>query len=658
MDLNARALEYGLETDYIDARGALRGVAPETLEAVLRVMPPRPAHRLVDGPLVLGAGAASAPTLREDAALPVDFAVYRDQPDGLHEVARARSERWPFSAGQFGTGVYRVRLVDARGERDEATLVVAPQRAFGGDFDRVWIAAVQLYSLRSQSNWGIGDFGDLMAVMRWAAQAGAAGVGLNPLHALFDDHPADCSPYSPSSRLFLNPLYIDVSRAPCFAPDFIADLDQRLATLRQAELVDYRAVAELKWSGLRQAFARFVDHGAPADRVDFAAFRREGAGTLFRFACFEVLRRRFAAPWWQWPQQWRQPDDDRLQGLRDGDDAGEIAFVEFLQWVADRQLRRCRELASELGMPVGLYLDVAVGVKSDGFDAWNSPTAIMRDLSVGAPPDLLNTAGQEWGLAVFSAAGLEATLFQPFRDLLTAAMRHAGAIRLDHVLGLSRLYLVPAGHSPAQGVYVRMPLEALLAVIAIESQAHRCVVVGEDLGTVPAGLRERLSETGIWCYRVMVFERDGEGAFLPPDRYATGALVTFNTHDLPTFSGWHSGHDLRVKRDLGLDPGESDEERARSLRRFEQAVAREGRMGGFEQAIGFLARTPSRLLALALEDLLEVKDQPNIPGTIDQYPNWRRKLPIGVEDFGTVLNPGRLRELLAGRSIPERSASQ
>jgi 4-alpha-glucanotransferase len=521
------------------------------------------------------------------------------------------------------------------------------------------VLAVQLYGLRSQGNWGIGDFGDLLEVVRRAARAGAAGIGLNPLHVLIDDHPADCSPYSPSSRLFLNPLYIDVSRVPGFVAADVPGLKDRLAALRQAESVDYRAVAELKWSSLRAAFARFMAAGASDERAAFAEYRRDAGKTLVRFACFEFLRHSSAAPWWDWPPQWREPDDDRLQALHDGEAADAIAYFAFLQWIADRQLCQCRELARELKMPIGLYLDVAVGVKMDGFDAWNAPSAIARQLSVGAPPDQLNTAGQNWGLAAFNAAGLEATLYQPYRDMLAAVMRHAGAIRLDHVLGLQRLFLIPPDRTAGEGVYLRMPLEALLAVIAMESQRHRCVVVGEDLGTVPDGFRARLSEHGIWSYRVMLFERNHDGSFLAPEHYAANALVTFNTHDLPTFAGWRTGHDMAVKRGLGLDPGETDEDRRSSLRWLVEATgaADAGRDvdNAFDSALGFLSRTPSRILAVALEDLLGVADQPNIPGTIDQYPNWRRKLPVPLEALDAALDPVRLRRLLAGRSLSDNA---
>lgn len=648
-DLQARAHRYGIETEFHDARGTLRTVGPETVEVILQSLPPPPEHHLVDGALVMRAGKAGVSGLRRGFDGPVDVAIVREAADGPHEVARTRAESWSFAAADFEPGIYRATLVDAHGRTDAAPLIVAPVCSYGGSFDRGWVLAAQLYGVRSRTNWGIGDFGDLERLVRLAAEAGAAGVGLNPLHVLFDDHPADCSPYSPSSRLFLNPIYIDVSRAPGFSADDVAALGARLDVVRRTDLVDYPAVAELKWSSLRAAFIRFAQSGSSAETDEFAAFRRARAPTLQRFAAFEVLRRRFAGPWWQWPDDWRQPDDTRLRLLRDGDTAAQLSFFEYLQWVADRQLRACRDLARDRGMAVGLYLDVAVGVKMDGFDAWSSQDGIARGLSLGAPPDLLNTAGQDWGIATFSAAGLERTGYRPLRDMLAAVMRYAGAIRLDHVLGLRRLYLVPSGARADAGAYARMPFDAMLAVIAIESEAHRCVVIGEDLGTVPPGLRERLAEDGLWCYRVMLFERDHEGRFLPPEHYASDALVTFSTHDLPTFAGWSSGEDLRVKRGLRLDPGESDHDRAFALQRFAEATSTGSNQGRLDAMVDYLARTPSRILSVALEDVLGVAEQPNVPGTINEYPNWRRRMPVDLEDLGASPTIARLSAILRHR---------
>jgi len=285
---------------------------------------------------------------------------------------------WP---SDLPVGSYRLQLTDASSFSEETPLIVAPARAFGGDFDRGWLLAVQLYGVRSARNAGIGDFTDLEGLIDLAGQLGADGVGLNPLHVLFDDRPADCSPYSPNSRLFLNALYIDVERLPGFQRAF--ESKATFARLRTSDIVDYAGVAELKWRALRFAFDAFKASPEGERRQDFERFRIERAPLLSRFACFEVLRHRFNAPWWEWPPEWRQPDEAACTELRQGPDRDAIEFVEFVQWVADRQLDACQRRAQGLGMKVGLYLDVAVGVQSDGFDAWNEQVAISRRLAVG-----------------------------------------------------------------------------------------------------------------------------------------------------------------------------------------------------------------------------------------------------------------------------------
>jgi 4-alpha-glucanotransferase len=314
-------------------------------------------------------------------------------------------------------------------------------------------------------------------------------------------------------------------------------------------------------------------------------------------------------------------------------------------------LQACKALADRLGMKVGLYLDVAVGVQCDGFDAWNEQSAISRHLSVGAPPDALNSAGQNWGLAGFNAAGLELQSFEPYREMLRASMRHAGAIRLDHVLGLKRLYLVPHGFAADSGVYVQMPFEALLAATAQESIAHRCVVIGEDLGTVPEGFRAQMAEWGIWSYQVMMFERDDTGSFRGVDHYAPNALVTFNTHDLSTYAGWRSFSDLKMKRSIGIDPGESDDARWHALHMLSDVLRHHAIDDHDLYAVaGFLARTKSRLLAISLEDLLGVVEQPNIPGTVNEHPNWRQRLPMTIDAMAAAIDVVALRRATAERS--------
>uniref|UniRef100_Q07K90 4-alpha-glucanotransferase n=1 Tax=Rhodopseudomonas palustris (strain BisA53) TaxID=316055 RepID=Q07K90_RHOP5 len=649
MNAFTKAAELGIQTEFYDGQGHRRVTGPEALAAILDAIPAQPPKPLLGHPVVARAGDLGA-ELTPTAVAPVRWEIRQDQ----RPIAAGKVDdrRWCGPNG-LAEGVYRLEFCDGAEAKEQVPLIVAPARAFAGGFDRGWLLAVQLYGVRSARNWGIGDFGDLHQLITLAAQLGATGVGLNPLHVLFDDRPQECSPYSPNSRLFLNALYIDVARLPEFSAADCDDMASAITELKQSDTIGYRAVAALKWRGLRQAFETFAKKPTRARKAAFESFRKERGALLSRFACFETLRHKFGTPWWEWPEPWQQPGDDDLASLRQGEHAGEIAFVEFVQWCADQQLGDCQQHAKELGMGVGLYLDVAVGVQSDGFDAWNEQVAISRKLGVGAPPDPINTAGQDWGLAGFNAAGLEARSFEPYRQMLAAAMRYAGAIRLDHVLGLKRLYLVPHGFRADNGAYVQMPFEALLAVTALESQAHRCVVIGEDLGTVPDGFREMLADWGVWSYRVMMFERDDNGAFRAPDRYPPDALVTFNTHDLATFAGWRHFADLQFKRGLGMDPGESDEARWHALGMLDDVLRHASiESNDFFGVTRFLTGTRSRLMAISLEDLLQVAEQPNIPGTVDQHPNWRRRLPVELDEIATTIDQDALRAATAGRSPP------
>jgi 4-alpha-glucanotransferase len=645
MDLFTKARELGVQTDFTDGRGHRHVTAEAALEIILDALPDRLPYRSVGGAVVIRSGQSSRTELIKSVPLPLRWKILTPPKVIAEGVARDFSIVWP---SDLPVGCYRLQLIDAAGSHEDVPLIVAPAKAFGGAFDRGWLLAVQLYGIRSARNWGIGDFTDLSGLIELAHHLGADGVGLNPLHALFDDRPGDCSPYSPNSRLFLNALYIDVERLPEFSAveRFGGELDQ----LRSGETIDYAAIAVVKWRALRAAFDKFQSGPALGRRDDFEQFRAERGPLLQRFAAFEALRHRLRTPWWEWPEPWRHPDEADCAGLRDGPDRAEIEFVEYVQWNADRQLRACRDQATRLGLAVGLYLDVAVGVQTDGFDAWNEQIAISRRLSVGAPPDPLNTSGQNWGLAGFNAAGLEIQSFEPYREMIRASMRYAGAIRLDHVLGLKRLYLVPHGFAADNGVYVQMPFDALLAVTAQESIAHQCVVIGEDLGTVPEGFREAIADWGVWSYQVMMFERDDHGRFRGVDHYSTNALVTFNTHDLSTYAGWRCLSDLKLKRSIGIDPGESEEARWHALNMLED-VLRHHAIDGHDlfAVAAFLSKTRSRLLSISLDDLLGVCDQPNIPGTVNEHPNWRRRLPVAIGDMATAIDGAALKQATAGR---------
>ncbi|HET9717398.1 MAG TPA: 4-alpha-glucanotransferase [Pseudolabrys sp.] len=560
----------------------------------------------------------------------------------------ATPESWGIEAGYhdvFGSwhatsGETQERLLEilSQGQErpPEPAAIPEPIRAFQGDGRRTWALAVQLYAVRSRRNWGHGDFTDLRRLIEIGAGRGAAAIGLNPLHALFLDRANEASPYAPNSRIFINPLYIDVENVPEFPGIDAAGLREGVESARTGELIDYTNVARIKISGLRAAYDAFRISASAELKRDFAAYRREQGEALLRFACFEVLRAQFRPrPWAAWPHPWNCPGIESLDELRN-EQSDACEFQEFMQWIADRQLEACKQVAHRCRMAIGLYIDVAVGIHPDGADAWSDQDTFITKVSMGAPPDEFNPAGQDWGLAPFNPLVLAANDFKPLERLLQATMRHAGAIRLDHILALKRVFMIPHGLTAREGAYVRFPFEGSLNAVSRVSQAMRCIVIGEDLGTVPEGFRETLARWGIWSYRVMLFEREHDGRFRAPETYPAESLATFSTHDLPTLNGWLQSHDLRTKRGLDLDPGESDEARAWAQRCLGD-ILRE-RVGEHADhaapAIAeVLGSTPSRLVVMALEDLMGALDQTNIPGTIDQYPNWRRRLPDFIEDL-------------------------
>lgn len=539
--------------------------------------------------------------------------------------------------------------------RDSVVHAKAYQPDFVAAGRRLWLLAVQLYAVRSRRNWGHGDFTDLRHLLDLAAHIGAAGVGINPLHAL---PPGQTSPYSPSSRLFLNPLYIDLDAVPEFHDAGETGLHETIQELRSRPLVDYPHVAALKARALRQAYRHFCSEGSNARREAFAAFRAERGEALERYAAFEVLKGRHGLPWSQWPKEWQRPDAKRLELLRAS--SNDLEFHEFVQWLADDQLRACRDRARDLHLPIGLYLDLAVGVEPDGADAWVGQGALVPELVIGAPPDAWNPAGQNWGIASFHPQTLIDSDFSMFRQTLRSVMRYSGAIRIDHALGLNRLFMIPAGMNARHGTYVCLPFHAMLTVIAHESIAARCLVIGEDLGTVPAGVSDTLRDWGVWSYRVALFERNHDGSFRSPQDYPADAIVTFTTHDLPTFAGWMSGHDLEVKRAIGIDAGDGAQDRALATQALRGAVRDNGipvqSTLSFANVARFIARTPCRLLSVAIEDALGIADQINVPGTVTEYQNWMRRMPVDLEDLWEDEDIRRLAADLAteGRSTSGR----
>ena len=530
----------------------------------------------------------------------------------------------------------RYRLL-ADGSDSMCHLTVAPPRCHlpvslraGG---RATGIAVQLYSLRrGQGDQGIGDLTDLADLAREAGALGAAAIGLNPLHALFPQDRTRASPYHPSDRRFLEPLCIDVTALPIESPGLRAALAEAapvFAALAPGRLVDYPAVWEAKRRVLEAAFAAF------RPGPDYAAFVAASGDALLGFARFQAIAEIHGADWRIWPEPLRDPSSPAVARAAP---PGRVDFALFLQWLADRQLAAAAAACD--AMTIGLYRDLAVGAAPDGTEAWAAGPLLLHGVSVGAPPDPLGPQGQIWGLPAPDPRLLRASGYAPFVELLRANMRHAGALRIDHVMGLARLFLVPDGGRAQDGTYLAYPLRDLLGQVALESVRARCLVVGEDLGTVPDGIRAALAEHDVLSYQVLRFARDWHG-LRPPSRYPVNAVACAATHDVATLAGWWDGGDISERAALGLlDAGaEAAERRAREAEKAELLAilsAEKIDLGdGLLVAVQtLLARTPCRLVLVQADDLAGEEMGVNLPGTDRERPKWRRRLGVDVAELG------------------------
>ncbi len=524
---------------------------------------------------------------------------------------------------------------------------------------RVWGITCQLYGVRSARNAGVGDFADLARLGELAAQAGADFIGVNPLHALFFADAGRYSPYAPSSRLFLNPFYIAVDRLPHRKG---ATQEAMAAAARATRLVDYQRVAHLKREAFESGYEGFCAssrRSLTAAARAFKAYCTDRGQPLQRFALYEALSEALVARghysgWHTWPAPYRSVDSHAVRRF-ERENADRITFHKWLQWVAESQLRAAQEQCKAAGMRIGLYLDLAVGVAPDGADTWAQPGIVVDGARIGCPPDMFNDNGQDWGLAPYSPAALKARDFAPFEAMLRALMRCAGAVRIDHAMGLTRLFWIPADSRAANGAYVRFPSREMLKRLSQVSQDRRAVVIGEDLGTVPVGFREAMSEVEIQGYRVFYFERDESGAFRAPHSYSVKALACLTTHDLPTIKGWWSGDDIDERERVGaLTPANAATARENRRRDRILLLAALNSVGLLPESLtpalndgapcpadlpdegcvavhALLAKTASRLVAVQVEDLVGMREQANVPGTVDEHPNWRRKLPIELD---------------------------
>ncbi len=709
-DLARLAHHFGLETTYRDIGGQMRRVPGETVRAILKAMGidaddrtmlaaaverarAESWQRPLPPAVVATAGETPRIKLNLAAALSDVPLVWRldleagDRRGGevlisqlaLEETAtlagESRERRWLHLPDDLPEGYHHLMLEAGKAGAPalyaQCRLIVCPHRCVTPaeklHDGRTWGCALQLYGLRSAGNWGMGDFADLAELAMGMAALGADTLGINPLHALFPADPGHFGPYGPSNRQFLNVLYIRPELVPEFADCAEAraaasapEVQRRLDSARAGELVDYSEASALKLPVLEQLYRDFRDHHlARPDSPRAAAFRaycREMGEALDEHACFDALHEHFFGrdrakwSWTTWPEPFRDVRSAEVERFAQ-EKADRITFFKYLQWLADEQLGAAQGQALAAGMAIGLYGDLAVAAHPGGSMAWRSPGIVLSGVSVGAPPDDFNRQGQNWGLAALSPNGLHEAEYEPFAAILRANMRHAGALRIDHVMGLTRQYWIPDGAPATAGGYVTYPLRDLLAIVALESRRNDCLVIGEDLGTVPEGFREVMSDAGILSYRVLYFERESDGRFTPPERYPELSLVTATTHDLPPLTGFWRGRDLVWRDALGMfadaeSSRAADSERSRDRALLLQALRESGHWSselaslqddpGFIKELiaaiyGHLASSPGALLMVSLEDVLMDLEQANLPGTSDQHPNWRRKLSKPLE---------------------------
>ncbi|MFD5286086.1 4-alpha-glucanotransferase [Streptomyces rubrogriseus] len=564
---------------------------------------------------------------------------------------RVETEQGEYRDGVDGLahGIHRLTVGAPDGRTAQAHLIVAPAR-LPAPAARSYGLLVQLYSLLSRRSWGMGDLGDLGELAAWAGRSlGAGFVQVNPLHAAVPGAPTDPSPYRPSSRRFPDPVHLRIEDVPEYA--YVTDherarpLRDRAGRLREGvlekdALIDRDAVWELKREALELLHEVPLGPGRRAAYCDYLAAQ----GTALEdHATWCALAEVHGSDWHRWPEGLRDPrsaDTDRARReLMD-----RVDFHSRLTWLTDIQLTAAQRTAREAGMPVGIVHDLAVGVHPRGADSWAQQEYFAAGMSVGAPPDAFNSRGQDWGLPPWRPDRLAASGYAPFRELLRGLFRYAGALRVDHVMGLFRLWWVPEGRPPTEGTYVHYDAEAMLAVLVLEARRAGAVVIGEDLGTVEPGVREALRERGVLGTSVLWFERDwtGDGRPLPPERWRADCLATATTHDLPSTAARLTGEHVELRDRLGLLTRPLEVERAEAAAdtaEWLEVLARLGLLRGTGGDTGtpaeeaeiqavhrFLLRTPAHMAGIWLPDAVGDRRPQNLPGTWDQYPNWR--LPV------------------------------
>ena len=638
---------YGIEPEYTD----IWGIRHETPEAVARAIlgslgPFEDPSRPLPSTIVVRQGSDAIPIRipadRADASVKLDIQYEGGEVEHhwlrlpeLQDLEKTENhivKRFPLPNVRLG--YHRIRLYWVKEPEletfAEAGFIVCPARTYSFE-GRAAGVAVSLYGLRSKRNWGCGDFTDLRAAIDAFAPAGVAFLALNPLHAIANREPYNTSPYLPQCSLYRNFIYLDVEKAGTVSVD--AGVVERL---RATEFIEYEAVAELKLGAMRRIFDGFA--GDP----DFDRYVASEGAVLDRFAVYqaldEAMHRRDPKVWlWRdWPEAYRDPGSPEVAQFA-REHRRDVEFYKFLQWHVDRQLAVVQAHALEKGMRIGLDHDLALATDRFGADLWAQRRFYAAGCRVGAPPDDFSPRGQDWGFPPPDRAAHRDDGYQLFAQLIRKTARHGGALRIDHVMRFFRLWWIPDGMPAAQGAYVRDYAEDLLGILALESVREKFIVIGEDLGTVTGEVRRALDQAGILSYRVLWFERHGDGAFRMPGKYPRQAAATTTTHDLATLAGFATGRDIEARRAAALIDDQAYrqqmEARSQEAARLQQAL---GEAGFENDPIGFLLSTPSELAIVNQEDLTGETEQQNLPGSTWQYPNWRRKMKVAVEDLGPL----------------------
>ncbi|AZD60745.1 4-alpha-glucanotransferase (amylomaltase) [Pseudomonas chlororaphis subsp. aurantiaca] len=656
--LEILASRAGLAVDWIDANGRPQRVEPRVLRSVLASLGhPADNDQQIEASLrqllQVQQSRKLPPLLTADAGQGLDLGHYfaPDTPCEIHledgSVLNLKLDANSMLPGLVPVGYQEVSIAG-----QHFTLAVAPERCYSvadavdQATPRAWGLSVQLYSLRRSGDGGYGDTQALEDLVRVAGERGAEAIAISPLHAMFSSDTGRYSPYSPSSRLFLNSLYaapgtILGERAWRSAID-ASGLGSQLQQLEQQPMVDWPVAAQARQKVLRALYEGFCQGEHPLHQ-DFASFRHASGEALENHCRFEAIQAQRAArgeslDWREWPDAWRTPRSPALAHFA-VEHASDIGFYAFCQWLIARCLERVQSTARSSGMGIGLIADLAVGADGGGSQAWSRQDELLAALTVGAPPDILNRQGQGWGISAFSPEGLVRNGFHAFIEMLRANFAHAGGLRIDHVMGLQRLWVIPLGAPPCDGAYLYYPVDDLLRLLTLESHRHQAIVLGEDLGTVPDGLREKLSARAMLGMRVLLFEQEHGTHFRPILDWPDNALATTSTHDLPTLNGWWQGRDIDWSARLGLVDASGEthwrEHRQREREGLRHALSRDPQ--NFREdtheadqvvdaSVRFLGHTRAPLVLLPLEDALGIDEQANLPGTLDSHPNWRRRL--------------------------------